>query len=960
MKRFTLLLWLILPLFVSKMYAVPMYPYPIDVTQSDGSVLTIKMHGDEYFNYATTSDGYLLKSNSTGDYEYARFINDEIVSTGVLARNNRAEEEYALLMTMSNTNPVPRERIDLLRSKSPLKSAGKQRGPALFGDKRILVILVNFSDVSFNSPLTANARFSSMLNDEGYSANGGTGSARDYFIASSNGEFRPTFDVFGPYTLDNNMAYYINDNRAMILEAAQKACGDINTADYDYDNNNVVDNVFVYYAGYSNAETPEHINLIHPHHSYINSPYECGGKKFSEYACAAELRGSSGTNMAAIGTLCHEFGHTLGLPDFYDVDVGTNYTVGAWDIMASGCYNNNQNTPPSHSAHERFFLGYMTAPDIQVLSARGRYELEPIATSNKAYLISSDDVSYGHNLSGTAPNPSEYFLLENRQAVGWDSFGLPATGMLVYHVQFSGGRWASSDVNNDPSNLLYDIIEANGQHSAANYSGHPFPGSTNRRDWEPELKSGTRLDAALSFIEDEFGIIKFAFRGGDENDPYIDILGLNKLLTTTVGTPSDSLTFNIAGGNLGQNVVLSFSETRFEMKLDGTDNWTNTITLQPDESDSTLSAVVYVRYNPTAPSYDNTHSALFTARGEVTKTIKVEGKSTRQIYITTPIALDATNVSPYAFQANWIEVYDPTYVAYYLSVYTKSGETTEKEYFTNFNNVIPFGWQSTFKTITTITPASAPCAVVFKTEQDTLYTPYYPQPVDKIKFWVRSEDTNQEGLFEIYGYNGEEWKLISTIPVNRSLTAQVKELSLNIEDNYNKFKFACNEISNRGMAFDDFTAVYKASYIVNKQMVNEADSFRVAGNVVPSTDYYYRVQATDQDPRGRYENITDFSNEIEVKVPYGEPLDSRKLTASIDDLGNVVLLIHESDLRDSKGNPLNLYVFSLTGQLVRMIPYSNLVENSGNVVISGLAQNNTYIISLGAKRKGKFAKVFIK
>ena len=959
MRRLTLLLWFILPFFMSKAYAVPVYPHPIDVTQPDGSVLTIQMHGDEHFNYVTTSDGYLLKYNSAGSYEYARFINDEIVSSGVLARNNRTEEEHALLITMSNSNPVPRERLNVIRSKSPFKSP-VQRGPALFGNKKILVILVNFADKSFNNPSTAKARFSSMLNDNGYSANGATGSVRDYFIASSNGNFQPTFDVFGPYTLSNNMTYYSNDTRAMIVEAAQKACGDINTADYDYNNDGVVDNVFVYYAGYSNAEASGH-NYIHPHHSYVNSNYECGGKRFSEYACGAELRGYSGTNMTGIGTFCHEFGHTLGLPDLYDVNVGNNYTVGDWDVMCSGCYNNNSNTPPTYSAHERFLMGYMTAPDIKVLSTRGRYELEPIATTNTAYLISSDDVSFGHNLSGTSPNPSEYFLLENRQRVGWDSVGLPATGMLVARVQYSGGRWGNNTVNIDQNNLLYDIIEADGSGSAtpSSYQGDPFPGSTNRTDWEPTLKNGTQLDAALTLIENDNGIIKFAFRGGNENDPYIDILGFNKLLKTVAGTPSDSLIFDITGGNLTQDVVLSFSESRFEMKLDGTNTWTNTLTLQPDQNDSTLASVVYVRYNPTAPSYNNIHSTLFKAQGEVSKSIKVEGKSTRQIYITVPEALPATNVSPYSFQANWTEVYDPTYVAYYLSVYTKDGETNEKEEFANFNNTIPFGWQSTFKTVTTITPASAPCAVVFKTEADTLYSTYYITPVEKIKFWVRSEDAAQEGLFEIYGYNENGWNIISTIPVNKSLTAQVKEISLNVEDNYHRFKFACNGISSKGMAFDDFTASYKASFIVEKQMVNEADSFRIAP-LEPNKNYYYKVQATDKDPRDRYENITDFSNEMLVKLPNGQPLDSRNLTVNIDDAGNLILSIYDADIKDSKGNPLDLYVFSLTGQLVQKIPYNSFVNNSEQVVISGLAPNNTYIISLGAKRKSKFAKVFVK
>jgi len=969
MKKFTLLLLFVLPIFVSKIYAVPAYPYPIDITQPDGSVLSIKLHGDEFFSYTTTSDGYLLTQNKQGFYEYAHFIKGKIVSTGVTANNNRTEDELLFLTTLDNTMPINQEDIDSLVNNSIYKSPSQQRlAPnPLFGVKKGIVILVNFTDKSFQNP---KVNFENLLNQPGYNKNGGTGSAKEYFEASSFNQFLPEFDVYGPYTLSKNMAYYgahvgsQNDAKPgeMVIEACQLALADgVDFSQYDTDNDGYVDQVFVYYAGNNEAEGGDP-NTIWPHRSVVYSNLDFSGKLLRDYACSSEMRGT-GNTMCGIGTFCHEFSHVLGLPDFYNVDHNGQsgyYTVGAWDLMSDGGYNNNGNTPPTYSAHERFFLSYMKSPDIQVLSTRGRYELEPLVTTNKAYLISSDDVSFWHNLNGTAPNPTEYFLLENRQAVGWDSIGLPATGMLIVRVQFSSGRWSNNTVNNDQNNLLYDIMEADGIASYSTYSGDPFPGSTNRRDFSPILKNGTHLDAELTLIqEDEFGIIKFAFRGGAPDDPYIDVVGQNKLLKTVVGTPSDSLIFHLSGGNLTQNIVLSFSDSKyFEMKLDGTNLWTTTLTLQP-EIDSTLSAIVNIRYNPTVASYNNIHSTLLKIIGEVTKSITIQGQSKRQIFITVPEALDATNVSPYSFQANWTPVYDPVYVAYYLSVYTKNGETTDTEDFTNFNNVIPFGWQSTFKTITTITPASSPCAIVFKTAQDTLWTPYYPMPVEKIKFWARSEDSNQDGFFEIYGYNENGWNVISTIPVNRNLTAQVKEITLNAADNYNQFKFACNGISSKGMAFDDFAATYKASYIVNKQMVNEADSFRVYP-LDPNITYYYKVQATDQDPKGRYENITDFSNEILIKTPYGEPIDSRKLTVSVDDLGNVIISINDPDIRDNKGNPLDLYVFNLTGQLVRRIPYSSFANNPGQVIISGLTPHNTYVISLGAKRKGKYAKVFIK
>ena len=195
----------------------------------------------------------------------------------------------------------------------------------LEGSPRRLVLVVNGTDVTVNSPSTAQERFTNLLNQPGYSVNGATGSARDYFTISSFGQFTPIFDVYGPYDLPNSMAAYgaetagrhDTDPYSMVRHACAAAmAAGVNFADYDADGGGFVGNVFVYYAGYNQAEGGD-ANSIWPHRSILVPSMPVGDNIFVlNYACSSELKNPwLGTRMCNIGTFCYEFGHILGLPD---------------------------------------------------------------------------------------------------------------------------------------------------------------------------------------------------------------------------------------------------------------------------------------------------------------------------------------------------------------------------------------------------------------------------------------------------------------------------------------------------------------------------------------------------------------------------------------------------------------------------------------------------------------------
>lgn len=453
-------------------WAVPAKPGIITLKQPDGSVLKVRLRGDENYHYYETLDGERIESTVDG--------RRSIVNT----QQNIAGESYN---SKKRIHPaIKNPHFSLSASQSLFHVSHSQRAP--HQAERGLVILVEFADVSF---VKTKQNFDDLLHKEGYNYNGATGSARDYFRDASNGQYVPRFDLYGPYKLPQTMAYYgQNDYQGLDLHPDQMvvdavamlvadATANVNIADYDTDNDGNIDNIFIYYAGYGENEGA-HENTIWPHawevyQSNVTGQLVYNGKCIKGYACTSELQGSSGSTICGIGTFCHEFSHVLGLPDFYVTDYSSNHkTPGDWDVMDNGPYLNNGNTPPTYSAHERFYLGWLTP---EILNADGNYVLPELQSSNKAYIVTASGSS---NLDGGNPNPAIYYLLENRQKVGWDKY-LPGHGMMLSRTMYDEDKWYNNVPNDIPGQLGYDIIEADGK-APNNNQGKPgdlFPGTDN-------------------------------------------------------------------------------------------------------------------------------------------------------------------------------------------------------------------------------------------------------------------------------------------------------------------------------------------------------------------------------------------------------------------------------------------------------------------------------------------------
>lgn len=381
-----------------------------------------------------------------------------------------------------------RERVTEVQTNRMRRIAGQaQTASPLNIAPRGLVILVNFADKAF---ITDAQEMRNMINGENYSRSysyrqgfktvtiTASGSARQYFIDQSWGQYQPQFDVVGPYTVSKNMSYYGGNSNGedrsdrvceMIVEACQLAdSAGVDFTQYDNNKDGDLDFVYVFYAGYGEADGGGE-NTVWPHTYWVKDA--CGmrvkvdGKYINAYACGNEL--SAGTKIHdGVGTFCHEFSHVLGLPDLYYTGQSQTFNtklMGEWDVMDAGPYNNDGNTPPAYSAYERFFMGWLKPTQI---SGNKDVILHPLNSHRGAALIAAST----HNMKGNDPNPTTFYLLENREQTGWDQY-LPGKGLLLTKIQYNYNKWFNNTVNNTKSSLGVDIIEADGKATYADYNG---------------------------------------------------------------------------------------------------------------------------------------------------------------------------------------------------------------------------------------------------------------------------------------------------------------------------------------------------------------------------------------------------------------------------------------------------------------------------------------------------------
>ncbi len=481
--------------------AVPAKRQRRTITLDDGSRIEAVRHGDEHLRCFMSEDGRMWHRSRNG-------IHYEEIDP------QTALEKRQTRVAASNERRVKR------RSRW-----GAESNP-ISGSYRGLVILVEFPNKKMSYP---QSEFNDFFNKVGYNSNNMSGSVHDYFLAQSYGVFDLTFDVIGPLEVSEPYQYYgenIGDDDAhaaeMVIEACRMANSSVNFADYDWDNDGEVDQVYVVYAGNGESQSDDEYT-IWPHEFTLeeaakigdgSGPLRLDGVIINTYACSSELCSDTDIIIDGIGTACHEFSHCMCLPDMYDVN-GKCFGMDSWDLLDYGCYNGPTEMgecPAAFTSYERMYCGWLTP--IELSDGCVVTGMQPLTSAPEAYIIYNEAYR------------NEYYLLENRQLEGFDAYGY-GHGMLILHVDFDSSVWEANKVNTIANHQRMTLIPADGVLSVplSSMAGDPWPGTSHNTALTDTSSPAAKLYNAnsdgrlymgkpIEGITETNGLISFVFNGG--------------------------------------------------------------------------------------------------------------------------------------------------------------------------------------------------------------------------------------------------------------------------------------------------------------------------------------------------------------------------------------------------------------------------------------------------------------
>ena len=533
--------------------AVPVRQQTRTVVQPDGTVLTLKSVGDEHLHYwVNVANDQPMQQLADGTFKPIEAKSFDAMK--VRAKNRRQQANQ--------------RRLNRLKPAGPRK-VGEVNKDYLVGERRGLVLLVEFSDVRFQY---THDDFERLFNQVGYKEHGAIGSVHDYFYDQSYQKFDLTFDVVGPITLNKTQAYYggnavaVDEEHGLVIsgggdmypgqmvseallqaygatgvdnEGTPDGGGKLDMSKYDWDEDGYVDQVFVIYAGYGEnaGGSPD---CIWAHESTLYNewrvqdgwgPINFAGTVVDTYACSSELRGMVGDEICGIGTSCHEFSHCLGFPDFYDTDYSGGIGMSYFDLLHGGSYNGPEGmgeVPAGFSAYERWEAGWLSPTVID--EGRSVKDMKCLGDTAEAYVIYNSSTN------------DEFFMLENRQKSRWFQYFNkyePPVGLLITHVDYDVYAWFTNSVNDEKDHQRYTFVPARGacgtydeEYHALTISrddilGFTFPGKENvtamteyshmdcnGNYFNKTLNNDTYFDHRITQIQNKNGLVSFNVAGG--------------------------------------------------------------------------------------------------------------------------------------------------------------------------------------------------------------------------------------------------------------------------------------------------------------------------------------------------------------------------------------------------------------------------------------------------------------
>ena len=458
------------------------------LVQPDGTRFSVREYADEFGHYLAAERGFVVKDETTGYYYYARYDSNGHATPSAL-RVGRDDASSDVVRLAEENYQALKQMAWRFRGGGSLAGAAGTRGAMTFPES-LLVILVEFSDVKHQNnddwpmegltggdkddgdantedyPEYRVSDFEAMLFGDNYTHSPDDemafGSMRQYYEDMSRGTYTLKGKVVNQVreddsdipiwvTLGNTKSYY------------HRPDGNIPTGEKDSEaKRSFRDAVMAAAASQQGIDTTtsatRKLCII-----YAGNKYSSGGLHphywANRYIMSERTASSSGVEIndaefSPIGTHCHEFGHVLGLADYYHE---RNYRV--WGLMANGGHKGGGANPSPLSPHLRSLLGWLTPTEVT-----GFMENETLS-----YSSDQDDVYRIRSSS----DQNDFFLIENRQAdESWNK-GLE-DGLLIWHIKdFPDVPEAEED--------WVDLIEADNRPNGPD-AGDPFPGSTGNRN----------------------------------------------------------------------------------------------------------------------------------------------------------------------------------------------------------------------------------------------------------------------------------------------------------------------------------------------------------------------------------------------------------------------------------------------------------------------------------------------
>lgn len=551
--------------------AVKMQPGWHTVKLSDGQTVTLRAFGDQDLSWFETTDGVLVCQQGTDFFVATIDSRGNMQPSQWLAHNPGARSDMEKRMIAGQNRQAFFDHCQNARAANRMRREPLPNTFTLLpsqGVVRVPVILVQFTDTVFslNNP---HAVFSEYLNgesrhgeDEPLTLGNNYSSVKNYFTDMSFGKFVPDFQLYGPVTLPQPLAYYgkgsasSENMRALLADAVSAVDNEVDFSQYDSDGDGNIDLIYIIYAGYSESILGNSTDCIHPKSGTIGGGITADGLTVCRYGVNNELNGTPantaqfGPLVNGIGLFCHELSHCIGLPDLYaapgsKAERAVNHTMDYYDLMDAGEYTFNGYRPTAYTAWERERFGWMT---IDTLSAPQDVTLAPLDKGGKAYRILNDADSTGH----------EYFIVECVQKKGWNR-SLLGQGLMVTHVDYDDDCFGlyGYGVNGTLAHPRMTLVPADGLFMPEYFLGHTIAIDSDNEvaEWNTPLydrylgqaidKDTYKADAANDIFPGntinvtELGDKAWLYTGGILNKSVTDIAVSDSVITFKFmgGTP---------------------------------------------------------------------------------------------------------------------------------------------------------------------------------------------------------------------------------------------------------------------------------------------------------------------------------------------------------------------------------------------------------------------------------------